>query len=168
VNLAKCEFDIERVEFLGFVVSPGGVEMEASRVTAIREWPAPKNSIREVQVFLGFTNFYRRFIYRYSRVAKGLTDLLKTGRNPQYHFIWTDEADKAFKELQIAFTTAPILRYFDPALKIRIETDASGFAVAGTRHTILNSWLSFWHSALGGITWRMPGILLLSRQITTT
>jgi hypothetical protein len=79
--LAKYEFDIERVEFLGFVVSPGSMEMEASRITAIREWPAPKNNIREVQVFLGFANFYRRFIYRYSRVVKGLTDLLKTGEN---------------------------------------------------------------------------------------
>jgi hypothetical protein len=79
--LAKCKFNIERIEFLGFVVSPGGMEMEASRIIAIREWPAPKNNIREVQVFLGFANFYRRFIYRYSRVAKGLTDLLKTSRN---------------------------------------------------------------------------------------
>ena len=131
VNLAKCEFDVERVEFLGFVISPDGVEMEASRVTAIREWPAPKNNVREVQVFLGFANFYRRFIYGYSRVAKGLTDLLKTGGKPLHQFSWTDEADKAFRELQIAFTTAPILRHFDPALKIRVETDASGFAVAG-------------------------------------
>jgi hypothetical protein len=80
--LAKCEFNIEKIEFLGFVVSPGSIEIEASRIIAIREWPAPKNSIREVQVFLGFTNFYRKFIYRYSRIVKGLTDLLKTGRNP--------------------------------------------------------------------------------------
>jgi hypothetical protein len=80
--LAKCEFNIERVEFLGFIVSSGSIEMEASRITAIREWPVLKNSIREVQIFLGFTNFYRRFIYRYSRIIKGLTDLLKTGRNP--------------------------------------------------------------------------------------
>jgi hypothetical protein len=79
--LAKCEFNIEKIEFLGFIISPGSIEIEASRVIAIREWPALKNNIREVQVFLGFTNFYRRFIYRYFRVVKGLTNLLKTSRN---------------------------------------------------------------------------------------
>ena len=130
VNLDKCEFDTERVEFLGFVISPDGVSMEESRVTAIKEWPTPK-SVREVQVFLGFANFYRRFIYAYSRVAKGLTDLLKGGDKAGRAFIWTKEAAEAFDKLKTAFTTAPILRHFDPALRILVETDASGFAVAG-------------------------------------
>jgi hypothetical protein len=104
--------------------------MEASRVAAIRDWPAPK-SIREVQVFLGFANFYRRFIYGYSRVAKGLSDLLRGNGKVKDLFVWTKEAARAFEELKTAFTTAPILRHFDPVLRIMVETDASGFALAG-------------------------------------
>lgn len=75
-NLKKCNFDVDTIEFLGFVVTPSGVMIDASRVTAILEWKQPE-SIKDIQVFLGFANFYRRFIYAYSRVAKGMTDLLR-------------------------------------------------------------------------------------------
>ncbi len=126
VNLDKCDFNTDKVEFLGFVISPDGVAMEESRVTAIQNWPIPETT-REVQVFLGFANFYRRFIYAYSRVATGLTNILKGGRP----FEWTKEAAESFERLQRAFTIAPMLRHFDPVLRIRVETDASGFAIAG-------------------------------------
>ena len=82
-------------------------------------------------MFLGFANFYRRFIHGYSRVAMGLSDLLKGGGKFGNQFVWTREAASSFEKLKTAFTTAPILRHFDPALRIRVETDASGFAVAG-------------------------------------
>ena len=130
VNLEKCEFDTDTVEFLGYVISPDGVAMETSRVAAIRDWPIPK-SVREVQVFLGFANFYRRFIFAYSRVTKGMTDLLKGRGKNGSQFQWTDEAEDSFQGLKTAFTTAPILRHFDPERQILVETDASGFAVAG-------------------------------------
>lgn len=71
--------------------------MEPSRVTAIQDWPVP-GSFREVQVFLGFAYFYRRFILAYSRVAKGITDLLKGGSKGV--FMWTDEANNAFRKLK--------------------------------------------------------------------
>lgn len=128
-NLKKCVFDTDTVEFLGFVISPAGITMEASRVSAIVEWPAP-TSIREVQVFLGFANFYRRFIQAYSRVAKPISDLLRT-KEKSMIFEWTKAAEEAFQSLKASFTTAPILRHFDPGRPIRVETDASGFAVAG-------------------------------------
>ena len=115
---------------MGFVLSPDGVAMEASRVAAIRDWPAPK-SIREVQVFLGFANFYWRFIYGYSRVAKGLSDLLRGNGKIKDLFVWIKEAARAFEELKTAFTIAPILRHFDPVLRIMVETDALGFALIG-------------------------------------
>jgi hypothetical protein len=104
--------------------------METSRVAAIKDWLILK-SVREVQVFLGFTNFYQRFIFAYSRVAKGMSDLLKGGGKNGNQFQWTGEAEDSFQRLKAAFTTAPMLRHFDPARRILVETDASGFAIAG-------------------------------------
>jgi hypothetical protein len=68
------------------MISPDRVLIESSRVAAIRDWPTPQ-SVREVQVFLGFANFYQRFIYMYSRVAKGLSDLLKGGDKAGNQFV---------------------------------------------------------------------------------
>jgi hypothetical protein len=75
-KLSKYEFSIDRVEFLGYVVNTRGILIEESRVEIVREWPKPK-SFRDVQVFLGFTNFYRWFISGYSVIARPLTSLLK-------------------------------------------------------------------------------------------
>ena len=132
-NLKKCRFCTTEVEFLGFIVSTEGVKMDPARVATIADWPPPQDNYREVQVFLGFANFYRRFIHRYSRIAGPLTDLLKGskgGKKPG-PLVMTDAATKAFYQLRDAFLGAPILRHFEPALKIRVETDASGFALAG-------------------------------------
>jgi hypothetical protein len=112
------------------VINPDKVEMEESKVTAIKEWLVLK-SVQEVQVFLDFINFYRRFIYAYSRVAKGLTDLLKGRDKAGKPFVWTKVTVKAFENLKTAFTITPILHHFDPALRILVETDISGFAVTG-------------------------------------
>ena len=60
-NLKKCRFHQDEVRFLGFVVSAQGISMEEERIEAVKAWPEPK-SIRDIQVFLGFANFYRRFI----------------------------------------------------------------------------------------------------------
>ena len=65
VSLKKCEFFTTEVEFLGFIVSVDGVAMDQRRVTAIQDWPKPA-SYHDIQVFLGFVNFYRRFIHHYS------------------------------------------------------------------------------------------------------
>jgi hypothetical protein len=132
-KLSKCEFDIKEVEFLGFLIGTEGVCMDPERVCSIIEWPEPE-SFHNIQVFLGFANFYCRFIYRYSQVTIGLTDFLKgmeKGRKSG-PFIWTDEAAESFKTLKKAFTITPVLVHFDPSKKIRVETDISKFAIAGT------------------------------------
>ena len=67
VKLEKCEFQVERTEFLGFVVSRDGITMDTRKVEAIRKWEPPRN-VRDMQVFLGFANFYQRFIRRYSHL----------------------------------------------------------------------------------------------------
>jgi len=126
-NLKKCQFKTKSVEFLGFVVSTEGVSMEPSRVQTVQEWPTP-TSVRELQVFLGFTNFYRRFIERYSRITVPLTNLLK---GSSATFNWGEAQERVFRQLKAAFTTAPLLLHFDPAKPCFVEPDASGSAIAG-------------------------------------
>ena len=120
----KCEFHKEELAFLGYIVGRNGIRMDQGKVQAVLEWPAP-TTIKETQAFLGFANFYRRFIEGYSRVAKPLTELTKKDQG----FKWTEEARRAFEELKARFTTAPILATFDPERKIILETDASDFAI---------------------------------------
>ena len=130
VNLKKCAFSVKQIEFLGFIVSTQGVQMDPSRVEAIKDWPIPK-TYRDIQVFLGFANFYRRFILRFGSVAAPLTGLLKGSKNGKKTgpFVWTNVEAQAFRSLCDAFTTAPILRHFDPTRKLRMETDASNFGL---------------------------------------
>ncbi|EIE91154.1 hypothetical protein RO3G_15865 [Rhizopus delemar RA 99-880] len=122
----KCEFDVDRVDFLGFTISPTGISMDQSKVSTITAWPTPK-SVHDVQVFLGFANFYRRFIKDYSKLTLPITALTKKN----CIFTWSSDADAAFQGLKQAFTSAPILRHFDPNSQIIVETDASDSAVAG-------------------------------------
>src|SRR5436190_24161110 len=61
VKLEKCEFHVQKISFLGFVISPEGISMDPARISTISDWPVP-HSVLDVQIFLGFANFYRRFI----------------------------------------------------------------------------------------------------------
>src|SRR5215469_7820574 len=83
-KLEKCEFDQPQVEFLGFIVSSSGVSMDPKKIQTILDWATP-TSVRDVQCFLGFANFYRRFIKGYSSIASPLTRLTSKDRP----FSWT-------------------------------------------------------------------------------
>ena len=99
-------------------------------------------------MFIGFANFYRRFIAGFSRIAAPLTNLLKGGSKGKFSglFCMTDEAVQAFKSLKCCFTCALMLRYFDPALLICLETDALGYAIAGIlSQTNPESTQKHWH-----------------------
>ncbi|CEH18636.1 retrotransposon nucleocapsid protein [Ceraceosorus bombacis] len=126
---SKCEFDVEEVEYLGFLASTKGVRMDLKRVQTICDWPAPKN-VHELQVFLGYANYYRRFIPAYSRVIAPLTDLLK-GKAVR-PIAWEDAQQKAFDALKDAFTRKPLLQHYNPTLPVLLETDASNHAIAAT------------------------------------
>ena len=80
-NLKKCRFHQEEVRFLGYVVSSQGIRMEEEKIDAVKAWPEPK-SIRDIQVFIGFANFYRRFIQGFREIAAPLTSMLKTSPQP--------------------------------------------------------------------------------------
>lgn len=103
-KLEKCVFDTESVEFLGYLISPGKIQMDPSKITAILEWPIPKDK-KSVQRFIGFANFYRRFIRGFSQVCSPITALTKN----HDRFTWTSQAQEAFEKLKELFTQAPIL-----------------------------------------------------------
>ncbi|KAK3545854.1 hypothetical protein QTP70_016092 [Hemibagrus guttatus] len=117
----KCLFHQPTVQFLGYVIDHSGVRMDEKKVTAVRDWPAP-TTVKELQRFLGFANFYRRFIRGYSSVTSPLTNLL---RNKPKTLVWTPAATHAFQTLKQAFTTAPLLVHPDPELPFIVEVDAS-------------------------------------------
>ena len=148
VKLEKCEFSVYEVGFVGFRISPAGVSIETSRVDAILEWPEPK-SFRDIQVFIGFANFYRRFICSFSAIATPLTSMLKGGKAGKFPgpFSLTAEASQAFRRLREAFTTAPVLAHFNPEMPLRVECDASmiGIAAILSQQSSEKSAQQHWH-----------------------
>jgi hypothetical protein len=122
----KCEFRCSSVKYLGMIISNSGCGLDPAKVSTVQEWPTPRN-IKDVQSFLGFANFLRRFIIGYSRIVAPLTKLTRKG----IPFKWEHDQQEAFDELKQAFTTAPVLRHFDPDLPITVETDASDYYSAG-------------------------------------
>jgi hypothetical protein len=101
--------------------------MDPEKVKAVRDWPRPE-TVTGTRGFLGFANFYRKFIKGYSKIAEPLTALTKK----DIRFVWTQNAQKAFETLREKFMTAPILAYFDPEKEAIVECDASDKAVGGT------------------------------------
>ena len=122
-HIDKSFFHLKEVEYLGYNISEHGISMSKEKVQAVQEWPVPRN-VKDVQAFLGFANFYRRFIEGFSKVCKPLTDLLrKDGK-----WYWTAACDKAFEKLKELFTSEPVLCHFHPSRRTVVETDASDFA----------------------------------------
>ena len=149
VKPEKCEFESNKTTFLGFVISQQGIEMDPEKVSAVLNWEVPK-TIQHVQCFLGFANFYRRFIEEYSRICTPLFNLLKTvdkdketstvTTNPDLPgkkvtnktpIEWTLCCQQVFNELKSRFCSAPVLKHFDQTLETILETDASDYVVSG-------------------------------------
>ena len=98
--------------------------MDPAKVSAVADWPTP-DSRKKVQQFIGFANFYRRFIRNFSAIASPLHAL--TSSRVQFH--WSPEAERAFQTLKHLFTSAPILTLPDPQHQFVVEVDASNEGV---------------------------------------
>lgn len=90
------------------------------------DWEYPEN-VRDVRAFIGFANFYRRFIDEFSTLVSPLVALTKKGTR----FDFDTDCKRSFNWLKEAFTEAPVLRHFDPDLPILVEADASDYVTAG-------------------------------------
>uniref|UniRef100_A0A8D0AQG0 Reverse transcriptase n=1 Tax=Sander lucioperca TaxID=283035 RepID=A0A8D0AQG0_SANLU len=124
VKAEKCEFHSSSVSFLGYIVESGQVKTDPSKVQAVTEWPVPTTR-KELQRFLGFANFYRRFIQNHSSLVAPMTRLT----SPSIPFVWSAAAAKAFMELKDRFSSAPILVQPDSSSQFVVEVDASNVGV---------------------------------------
>ena len=122
----KCEFEKPQVDYLGYIIKRDTIAMDPKKLSGIADWPIPK-TLRQVRSFLGFGNFYRRFIRDYSKIAKPLTNLTKKDEP----FIWNEQCQKAFDQLKRQFLSAPVLRMPNPEQPFFLETDASAYATGG-------------------------------------
>ncbi|XP_077306266.1 uncharacterized protein LOC143925677 [Lithobates pipiens] len=120
----KCVFEQQSIQFLGLIISVKGIEMDPQKVSAILDWPAPSDR-KGVQRFVGFANFYRKFIRGFSSIISPITELTKQGQR----FLWTPKAQEAFETLKKLFVSASILRHPDATLPYILEVDASEVAV---------------------------------------
>jgi len=92
---SKCEFHKTKIEYLGMVIEEGKVSMDILKLKGIQDWPIP-STVKQVRGFLGFGNFYRRFIKNFSDIAHPLNDLLRKDKR----FDWTQECQDAFKTMK--------------------------------------------------------------------
>ena len=124
-KLAKCQFEIPRVEFLEYVVGKEGVSTDPEKTQAVRDWNPPK-TVKQLQAFLGFINFYRKFIRGTAEKSLPLTELTK--KNQKWK--WENKHQQAFDKLKKELLRAPLLEYFDPIKRLIIKTDASDHTTA--------------------------------------
>ncbi|XP_052723812.1 uncharacterized protein LOC128193757 [Vigna angularis] len=103
-KLSKCEFWMEEVPFLGYVISVGGIFIDPAKAQAVLQWEKPK-TVTEVRSFVGLVGYYRHFIESFARIVAPLTQLTRKDQP----FVWTDRCETSFQELNKRLTSAPVL-----------------------------------------------------------
>lgn len=125
LKLEKCIFNVKEVEFLGMIIGHNRVSMDPIKLKGVLDWPT-LITVEQIQGFLGFGNFYRRFIDHYSDTVRPLVDLTKKDKM----FEWTENCQQVFDKLKQRFTTAPVLIMPDTTKPFVLECDASLVATA--------------------------------------
>ena len=126
VKLEKCKWKVKEVGFLGMVIGPEGIKIEEEKVKGVLNWPTPK-CVKDIQKFLRLANYYYRFIKNFAFIARPLHNLVKK----EQKWDWTEKQEKAFGELKENFTKEPVLAVPDLDKKMKIEVDASDYAIGG-------------------------------------
>ena len=126
VDIVKCEFHVQETLFLGLLVSTEGLKMHPDKIQVIQNWGTPRN-VTDVQSFIGFCNFYRRFIRNFSKIARPMITLTRKDQP----FAWNETCQEAFNLLKRSIASAPILTHFDRSKEAILETDSSDYVNGG-------------------------------------
>jgi LPS O-antigen subunit length determinant protein (WzzB/FepE family) len=111
---------MEKVTFLGHVLSAEGIDVDLSKVESVTKWEQPLN-VTDVRSFLGMARYYKRFIENFSKIAKSMTELLKNNTK----FEWSEAHERSFQELKRRLATAPVLTLPDIKKDFVVYCDAS-------------------------------------------
>jgi len=133
----KCEFEQSETKYLGLIIGHQTIKMDSTKTRGVTEWPVPTTR-KELRSFLGFLNFYHRFVKDFSKIAHSL-NALTSDKN---EFIWTDDCQTAFESLKTAITTAPALSMPTTDDPFHIETDGSGIGIGAVLSQKQDNW---WH-----------------------
>ncbi len=123
LKVEKCEFEVLETEYLGVIISKGSIRMDPVKVKGITDWPVPTKK-KELQSFLGFTNFYRRFIKNYSKIVKPMMQLMGNDA-----WKWGKAQQEAFEQLKRQLVEDVVLAIPMNEGKFRVEADASEGAI---------------------------------------
>ena len=134
----KCEFYKKEVDFLGFIIRINGIKIDPEKIRKILDWSEPRN-LKNLQGFLGFGNFNRRFISGYLLIILPLTELIKK----DVLFVWTTSCEKTFNKLKKAFITAPYLVLFVSGKPVRIKIDGQTERMNQMLETYLRHYVNY-------------------------
>ena len=122
---AKCMFGVTENLYLGHILTGMSISPDPKKLEAVESWPTPQ-TVTQVRSFLGFTNYFRRFIQGYADLASLLDEIIGKGA----HFLWNGQRQAAFEQLKKALLQAPVLQLADVSRPFRVYTDASDTSIA--------------------------------------
>ena len=144
LDLSKCRFAQAKVQYLGHVVSAQGVEPDPATIQAVATYPVPRN-VKELRQFLGLSNYYRRFVQDYSRIAGPLFKLTQKSVR-QYN--WNECCTEAFQELKRRLTNPPILAFPRFDCKFLLVSDSAIGAVLSQVQEGAEKVIAYWSRQL--------------------
>lgn len=133
IQLEKCQFAANEVEYLGHLITDHGVKPDPRKIEAVRNYPRPVCA-KDVRSYLGLSGYYRKFIPNFAEIAKPLTQLTKK----DVKFEWTKDCTTAFDKLKSLLVTNPVLVFPDFSLPFILSTDASGVALGAVLSQMVN------------------------------
>ena len=145
IKLSKCEFETIKVFFLSYMIESESVKIKLNWIKIIEEWFL-SHSVKKVQFFLRFANFYHKFIKNYFKIVTFLHELIKSVKKEEWRssFMLTDITKNTFDTLKVKFMSALLLAHFNFNKQICIKLDASNAAVTVIISQLINDEL--WHS----------------------